>query len=87
MEAIEFQATLGNDGVISVPENIGSTFRRGKVRVILIEDEPKIFDRDEANDRERDRALNYIKYLMANPIKVDKSTPFLTRDEIYDRRL
>lgn len=87
MEAIEFQTTLGTDGVISIPANIGSKVRKGKVRVIVIEDEPTVFDRDETNDRDRDRAQDYIKYLMANPIKVDKSKPFLTRDEIYGDRL
>jgi len=87
MEAIEFQTTLGKDGIISIPENIGRNVKRGKVRVIVIEDEPKMFDRDETNDRDRDRAKDYIKFLMANPIKVDRSKPFLTRDEIYGDRL
>ena len=86
MQTIEFQTTLGKDGIISVPEEIGKKVRRGKVRVIVIEDESRSFDRDEINDRDRDRAQNYIKYLMANPIKVDRSKPFLTRDEIYEDR-
>ncbi len=30
---------------------------------------------------------NFINRLMENPVKVDKSIPFLTRDEIYDRKL
>lgn len=45
------------------------------------------FKRDEIYDRRRDRAENFIKWLIKNPLKVDKSIPFLTRDEIYDRKL
>ncbi len=87
MEAIEFQTTLGSDGIIAIPDNIGSKVRNGKVRVIVIEDEPSIFDRGETNDVDRSLARDYIDFLMANPIKVDKSRPFLTRDELYDRSL
>ncbi|HXG83881.1 MAG TPA: hypothetical protein VNI84_07630 [Pyrinomonadaceae bacterium] len=47
----------------------------------------KPLTRDEIYDREEDRAENYIKFLMKNPLKVDRSIPFLTRDEIYDRKL
>lgn len=86
MEAVEFEATLGSDGIISIPKDIDRKVQRGRVRVIIIEDEPKIFDRDETNDRDIDRAQGYIKFLMANPIKVDKLTPFLPRDEVYDRQ-
>lgn len=85
MEAIEFQATLGDDGIISVPENIGRKFRRGKVRVIVIEDELKAVEPDDVNDRTA--AKDYIKFLMANPITVDKSKPFLKREDLYDRGL
>ena len=87
MEAIEFQTTIGTDGTISIPESLSKKMHRSKVRVIILEEEQRIFDREETNDRDRDRAYNYINYLMANPIKVDKSIPFLTRDEIYDRRI
>lgn len=87
MEAIEFQTMLGSDGIIAIPTEIGNRVRRGKVRVIVIEDESGFKDRDEVNDGDLDRARNYINYLMANPIKVDKSRPFLTRDELYDRNL
>ncbi len=45
------------------------------------------FKRDEIYDREKDRAENFINWLIKNPLKVDKSIPFLTRDEIYDRKL
>lgn len=47
----------------------------------------KPFSRDEIYDREKDRAGNYIKFLLKNPLKVNRSIPFLTRDEIYDRKL
>lgn len=86
MEAIEFQTTLGSDGIIAIPSDVGGKVRSGKVRVIVIEEEPRISDNDETNDSDRERTRNYINYLMANPFKVDKSVPFLTRDEIYDRR-
>ncbi|CAN5450197.1 hypothetical protein BH20ACI1_BH20ACI1_18210 [soil metagenome] len=43
--------------------------------------------RDEIYDREADRAENFINFLMKNPLKVDKSVPFLKRNEIYDRKL
>ena len=85
MEAIEFQTTISRDGTITVPDDLGKKMRNGKVRVIVIDDEPKSRDQDEVDDRNQGRDKGYIKYLMANPIKVDKSTPFLTRDEIYDR--
>ena len=87
MESIEFKATFGSDGIISIPENIGSKIRRGRIRVIIIEDESRISNRDETSDREHERARNYIDFLMANPIKVNKSKTFLTRDEMYDRSL
>ena len=83
MEAIEFQTTLGSDGIIAIPSGINGKVKRGKVRVIVIEEETQIVD-DNADPK---TIKNYIKYLMANPIKVDKSKPFLTRDEIYDRNL
>jgi len=85
MEAIEFQATIGEDGIISVPENIGRKFRRGKVRVILIEDDLQTAETDDLNDRSGTK--EYIQFLMANPIKVDRSRPFLKREELYDRAL
>lgn len=43
--------------------------------------------RDEIYDRKGERDKNFINWLMKNPLKVDKSVPFLTRDEIYDRKL
>ena len=87
MQEIEFFATLEKNGTITVPDNIGKGLRHGRVHVKLIDAEAKIFDRDEIYDRDRDRAWGYINYLLSNPIKVDKSVPFLTRDEIYDRRM
>ena len=45
------------------------------------------FTRDEIYDRKKERDENFINWLMKNPLKVDKSVPFLTRDEIYDRKL
>ncbi len=42
---------------------------------------------DEIYDRKGERDKNFINRLMKNPVKVDKSIPFLTRDEIYDRKL
>lgn len=45
------------------------------------------FKRDEIYDRETDRDTNFINWLMKNPVKVDRSIPFLTREEIYDRKL
>ena len=83
MEAIEFQTTLGSDGIIAIPSEFGSKVRKGKVRVIVIEEEPQRVD----DDTDPQSVKNYIKYLMANPIKVDKSRPFLTRDQLYDRSL
>ena len=87
MEAIEFQTTLGSDGIIAIPHGLDQKVKRWKVRVIVIGEEQPFFDRDETNDRDLDRARDYIDYLMANPIKVDKSRPFLTRDELHDRSL
>lgn len=86
MEQIEFQATIEENGTISLPESIGKKIKPGRVHVILVDAEPRIFDREETHDRERDRAWDYIEYLMENPIKIDKSIPFLSREEIYDRR-
>ncbi len=87
MEAIEFQTTLGNDDIISIPHGLGKKVKRGSVHVIIIGEPQPFFDRDEANDRDLDRARDYLDYLMENPIKVDKTKPFLTRDELHDRRL
>jgi bifunctional DNA-binding transcriptional regulator/antitoxin component of YhaV-PrlF toxin-antitoxin module len=42
---------------------------------------------DEVYDRNNNRAENFIHWLIKNPLKVDKSIAFLTRDEIYDRKL
>ena len=87
MEAIEFQTMLGSDDVITIPPGIGKKVRRGKIRVIVIEEDSPFSDHDETGDSNLDRDRNYIDYLMANPIKVDKSRPFLTKDELYDRGL
>lgn len=88
MADIEFQATLEKDGTIAVPEDIGRLLRPGRVRVRLIDPaERVVLDRDEIYDRERDRAWNYLDYLMDHPIHVDRSIPFLTREELHDRRL
>lgn len=57
MEAIEFQTTLGNDGIISIPSDVSSKVRSGKVRVIVIEEEPQIFD----DDTDPKSIKNYIK--------------------------
>lgn len=84
MEAIEFQTTLGSDGIISIPTEISAKVKRGKVRVIVIEEDPAISTNDGSNE-DRERIRNYINYLMDNPFKVDRSVPFLTRDEIYER--
>ncbi len=87
MEAIEFQTFLGKDRIIKVPEAFNEKINEGKVRVIILAEEEKNFNREDIYDRESDRAQNYIKWLTKNPLKVDKSVPFLTRDEIYDRKL
>ncbi len=79
MEAIEFQTTLGVDGIIAIPDSLSKRMRRGRVRVIVIEDEAK------AAENEPDAARHFIKHLMANPVSVDRSSAFLSRDEIYDR--
>jgi len=87
MEAIEFQTFLGKDRIIKVPEAFNEKINEGKVRVIILAEEEKNFNREDIYDRESDRAQNYIKWLIKNPLKVAKSVPFLTRDEIYDRKL
>lgn len=85
MEAIEFQTTLENGRTISIPEDLAKRLHNTHVRVVVLEDESFVFDREETNDRELDRVHNYIRFRMANPFMVDKSIPFLKRDEIYDR--
>jgi len=87
MEAIEFNTTLGSDGIIAIPHGLDRKVKRGNVRVIIIGEEKPFVDRDEIHDRELDRAEDYLDYLMANPIEVDKSRPFLKRDELHDRSL
>lgn len=86
MEAIEFEATLGIDGIISIPHDIGGKVRTGPVRVIVIEAGEPVAQL-EPFDESLDETRNYLRYLMENPFKVDKSVPFLTRDEIYDRNI
>jgi len=87
MEAIEFQTTLGQDGVITIPERFDQKVRRGKVRVIVIEEDPRSVAQSAESDEDRESVRNYIRYLMENPFQVDPSVPLLTRDEIYDRKL
>lgn len=87
MEAIEFQTFLGKDRIIRVPEAFSEKINEGKIRVIILAEEKRTLNREEIYDREADRAANFIKWLIKNPLKVDKSVPFLTRDEIYDRKL
>ncbi len=87
MIAVEFETFLKKDGIIKVPEDVKQKINNENVRVIVLAEERKIFNREETNDRDRDRAENYINMLMKNPLKVDKSVPFLTRDELHNRKL
>lgn len=83
MEAIEFQTTLGKEGIISIPDNVSQQLPRGRVRVIVLsEEKTPVTPHDKYAG-----AKGYIKYLMENPIKLDKSTPFLAREEIHDRKI
>ena len=84
MQAIEFQGVINDDSTIAIPDKLRERIGRKRVRVILIEDESFIADRYETNNRDSDREQNYIKYRFANPFESDKSTPLLTRDEIYE---
>lgn len=87
MPTIEFE-TEAKNGSIQIPEEYRGRLT-GKLQVIVCVAEKDLsnLSRDEIYDREKDRAENYIKFLMKNPLKVDRSIPFLTRDEIYDRKL
>jgi DNA-binding transcriptional regulator/RsmH inhibitor MraZ len=69
MFAVEFQTKI-DDGNISIPEKYRRKLQ-GKVRVIVL-----------AEDSDED--INFIDYLLANPIHDPNFVP-LTRDEIYDR--
>ena len=85
---VEFETEIKN-GNIEIPEKL--RFRiKDKIKVLVSIKEAEEFvplTRDEIYDRRRDKAENFIKWLMKNPLKVDKSIPFLTREEIYDRKL
>jgi len=87
MRAIEFQTVLGKDGIIKLPADFSEEINGGKVRVIILVEDKKPLSREEIYDRKKDRAASFIKFLIKNPLKVDKSTPFLKRDEIHDRNL
>jgi hypothetical protein len=90
---VEFETEIRN-GSIEIPEKLRYRIK-DKIKVLVsikeaekTEEEPFVpLTRDEIYDRRRDRAENFIKWLMKHPLKVDKSIPFLTRDEIYDRKL
>jgi len=87
MEAIEFQAFVGKDGIIKVPESLSKKIKNGKVRVIVLGEDRKPFSREEIYDRRNDRIENFIEFLLKNPVKVYKSISFLNRDELHDRKL
>ena len=92
MSVVKFEATV-NNGSIIIPTKFRNRIK-GKVEVVIstkenISDNPNFapLTRDEIYDRKEERDENFINWLMKNPLKVDKSVPFLTRDEIYDRKL
>ncbi len=80
---VEVSVRLENKSNEEEPYDIISELMKNPLQV----SNPKPLTRDEIYDREKDRAENFINWLIKNPLKVDKSIPFLTRDEIYDRKL
>lgn len=84
MQAIEFQTIISDDSTIAIPDKLREKINRRRVRVIVMEDDLFVFDRYETNNRDRERAENYIKFRFANPFESDTSIPLLTRDEIYE---
>lgn len=89
MSVVKFEATVDNGSII-IPLKFRNKIK-GKVEV-SVQFENKVSDsksrtQDEMYDRKGERDKNFINWLMKNPLKVDKSIPFLTRDEIYDRKL
>lgn len=89
MSVVKFQATIENGNIV-----IPMQFRNqvtGKVEVIVSTNENGSefvpLTRDETYDGNGSRDENFIYWLIKNPLEVDGSTPFLTRDEIYDRKL
>lgn len=88
MSTVKFETTV-EDGKIVIPMEFRGRIK-GKIEVIVKSKDHSDFEpmsRDEIYDRKKDRAENFIRQLMKNPLEVDKSVPFLTRDEIYDRKL
>lgn len=92
MSIVKFETTVDNGSII-IPMKFRNKIK-GKVEVVIstkeiIRDKPNFvpLTRDEIYDRKKERDENFINWLMKNPLKVDKSVPFLTRDEIYDRKL
>ena len=79
MSVVKFEATVDNGSII-IPTKFRNKIK-GKVEV-SVQFENKVSD-----SKSRTQDENFINWLMKNPLKVDKSTPFLTRDEIYDRKL
>ncbi len=80
---VEVSVRLENKSNEEEPYDIISELMKNPLQV----SDPKPLTRDEIYDREKDRTENFINWLIKNPLKVDKSIPFLTRDEIYDRKL
>ncbi len=80
---VEVSVRLENKSNEEEPYDIISELMKNPLQV----SDPKPLTRDEIYDREKDRAEKFINWLIKNPLKVDKSIPFLTRDEIYDRKL
>ncbi len=82
---LKFQATINKDGTITIPAEIGKKIKSEKVNVKIVEaketkEKKKRLKLDDIKDED------FINYLLDHPIKVDKSVPFLTREEIYSER-
>lgn len=99
MLTIEFE-TEAENGNIEIPEKYRHQLK-GKLQVVVTLKETKKSEEESHNsfflkraefDQERNLTEditdeNFINWLLKNPVKVDKTIPFLTRDEIYDRKL
>jgi hypothetical protein len=76
MYATEFQTVI-NDPYIKIPEY--ESFKGHEVRVILLDIQGELYKK-ESNDE-----VDFIDYLIENPIEISKGTKFLSREEANAR--
>ncbi len=77
MYAVEFEASI-NDGMFKIPETFLKLQSVAKAKIIIMVE-------DEVTMPQTVKKIGFIERLANNPVHVDKSLQFLSREEANER--